>query len=60
MMDGDADPGAVMAELAGLEVSTAARAGLEAALVSVGRLRCWLDAFELRVARRLEEVVSFP
>jgi hypothetical protein len=33
---------------------------LEAALVSVGRLRCWLDAFELRVARRLEEVVSFP
>jgi hypothetical protein len=60
MADGNVDLGAVMAELTALDVPTADRAGLEAALGSVGRLRCWLDAFELRVARRLEEVVSFP
>src|SRR5262245_61422728 len=60
MVDGDGDLGVVMAELAVLDVPTADRAGLDAALGSVGRLRGWLDAFELRVARRLEEVVSFP
>jgi hypothetical protein len=49
-----------MAVMAELDVSVADRAVLEAALVSVGRVRGWLDAFELRVARRLEDVVSFP
>jgi hypothetical protein len=60
MADGDVDLGAVMAALATVDVAVADRAVLEGALVSVGRLRGWLDAFELRAARRLEEVVSFP
>jgi hypothetical protein len=60
MADGDLDLGAVMAELAALDVAAADRDALAAALVSVGRVRGWLDAVELRVARRLEEVTSFP
>ena len=46
--------------VAALDVSVAERAELEAALASAGRVQGWLDAFVLRVARRLEEVVSFP
>jgi hypothetical protein len=60
MADANADVGAVIGELAALDVSGAERAELEAALGAVGRLRGWLDAFELRVARRLGEVASFP
>jgi hypothetical protein len=60
MSDGDLDLAAVTAELAALDVAAADRDALAAALVSVGRVRGWLDAVELRVARRLEEVTSFP
>jgi hypothetical protein len=60
MADGDFDLGAVTAELAALDVAAADRDALAAALVSVGRVRGWVDAVELRVARRLEEVTSFP
>jgi hypothetical protein len=60
MAEGDLDLRAVIAELAALDVAGADRDALAAALVSAGRMRGWLDALELRVARRLEEVVSFP
>ena len=46
--------------LTALDVAVAERADLEAALASAGRVQGWLDAFVLRVARRLEEVASFP
>ncbi len=62
-VDQAADGGGVVSllhALTALEVATAGRADLEAALASAGRVRGWLDAFVLRAARRLEEVASFP
>ena len=62
-MDHTTDGGGVVSALravAALDVAVAERADLEAALASAGRVQGWLDAFALRVARRLEEVVVVP
>jgi hypothetical protein len=50
----------VIGELAALDVEAADRDAVATALGALSRMRGWLDALELRLVQRLEQVSSFP